>query len=322
MVVAADEQLHRFFTLAAGAGFTAGATACGFEFTHRHPLQIAGFREQHHRALIRDQVDVFQATSQIQNLGAAGHAMALTQLDKLLLDDAQHPFPTAEDVFVVGNLGDEIFVLQADLVRFKRGEPPQLHLQNRIRLHRRQPMTVLQLRSRRCGVGCGTDQGNDRIELIEGQQQAQQNVVALFRLAQQITGAPLDRLDAEVEEHLEHLAQGEQDRLAIHQRQHVGTEVALQRCELEQVVQHHLRVGIPTQLDNDPHAIAVAFVADVGNALQFLVVHHLSDAFNQRRFVGLIRQSRNNHGIPIRPTGGFDRFDLSHAAHRHRAAAT
>ena len=88
-------------------------------------------------------------------------------------------------------------------------------------------MALLQLNAGRGGVGGSPDQGNDRIKLFEGAQQAQEQVVALFGLAQQVTGAPLDRFDAEVEEHLEHLAQGEQDRLPVDQRQHVGAEIIL-----------------------------------------------------------------------------------------------
>ena len=146
-------------------------------------------------------------------------------------------------------------------------------------------------------------------------------MVPLLGLAQQIAGAPLDRLDPEVEEHLEHPAQGEQDRLALDQRQHVGVEVALQRCELEEVVEHHLGIGIPAQLDHDPHAIAVAFVADVGDAFEFLVVDQLGDSLNQRRLVGLVGELGDDHRIAIGPALGLDRFDVGHAPHRHRPPA-
>ena len=140
-------------------------------------------------------------------------------------------------------------------------------------------------------------------------------MIAFFGLAQQVAGAALNRLDTEVEKHLEHLAQGEQDRLTVDQRQHVGTEVALQRRELEQIVQHHLRVGITAQLHHDPHAIAIALIADVRDALQLLVVDQLCDPLNQRCFVGLIGQLRDDHRIAVRATGGFDRFNRRHPTH-------
>mmetsp|Transcript_57163 Transcript_57163/g.134546 ORF Transcript_57163/g.134546 Transcript_57163/m.134546 type:complete len:247 (+) Transcript_57163:1618-2358(+) len=181
-------------------------------------------------------------------------------------------------------------------------------------------MALLQLRARCCRIGCRTNQGNDRIELIEGQQQAQEDVVALFRLAQQIARAAFDRLNSELEEHLEHLAQREQNRLTVDQRQHVGAEIALKWGELVEIVKHHLRISIAAQLHNNAHAIAITLIANIGNTFQLLVVDHLSDAFNHRRLIRLVRQSCNHHRITIRATRRLDRFDTSNPSHRHRAA--
>ena len=321
MIVAADEQLHGLFTLAAGAGPAAGAATGGLKLTHRHPFEVPGFGEQHHRALVRDQVDVVEPAGKIEDFRAPLDRVAIAQLGELLLDKPEHPLPPAENVFVVGDLGDEIFVFEANLVGLQCREPSQLHLQDGIGLNLAETMALLQLLACRCGVGGCPNQGDDRIKLIKGEQQAQQDVVAFLGLAQQVAGAPLDRLNPELEEHLEHLAQGEQDRLAIHQRQHVGAEVALQGRELEQVVQHHLGVGVPTQLHHDAHAIAIALIADVGDAFEFLVVDHLGDALDQRRLVRLIRQLGDDHRIAIRTPRSLDRLDRRHPPHRHRATA-
>ena len=184
MVVAADEQLHCFFTLAAGARFPPGATAGGFKFTHRHPFEIAGFGKQHHGTLVGDQIDVFKTSSDVENFGATLNRVAIAQLGELVLDDAEHPLTSAKDVFVVGDLGDQIFVLKANLVRLKSREPAQLHLQDRVSLNIAQSVTILELLSGRCRVGSSTDQGDDRIELIQGQQQAQEDVITLLGFAQ------------------------------------------------------------------------------------------------------------------------------------------
>ena len=80
MVVAADEQLHRFLTLAAGTGLASRAAAGGLEFTHRHPLEIAGLREQNDRALVGDQIDVLKTASEIEDLGAPRSLVAIAQL--------------------------------------------------------------------------------------------------------------------------------------------------------------------------------------------------------------------------------------------------
>ena len=321
MVVAADKQLHRLLALTAGAGLAAGAAAGGLEFAHRHPLEVAVLGEQHHRALVGDQVDVVEAAFEIEDLGATRRVVAAADRLQLLGDQSKHPIAAGQDVLVIGDLGEQILVLQPDLVRLEGGEAPQLHLQDGIGLHLAQPELIHQALAGRGGVRGGADQGNDRVEVVEGDQQAEQDVVPLLGLAQQIAGAPLDRLNPEVEEDLEQLAQGEQDRLALHQRQHVGVEVALQRCELEEVVEHHLGVGIAPQLDHDPHAVAVALVADVGDALELLVVDQLGDALDQSRLVGLVRKFGDDHRVAVGPALGLDRFDVGHAPHRHRAPA-
>ena len=207
-------------------------------------------------------------------------------------------------------------MLEPDLVSLECSEPAQLHLQDCISLYLGQAMAVLQLLAGCRRIGCRTDQGNDRIELVKGQKETEEDVITFFGLAQEITGATLDRLDPEVEKHLQHLAKREQNRLTIHQRQHVGTEVALKWRELEQIVQNHLWVGIPPQLHNDAHAITIAFIADVGDAFELLVVDHLSDPLNQSRFVGLVGQLSDDHGIPIRTPRSFNRLDCGDAAHR------
>ena len=76
VVVAADEQFDALFALALGARLAAGAAAGGLKFAHRHALEVAGFGEQHHRALIGDQVDVLEATLKIKDLGAPGRVVA------------------------------------------------------------------------------------------------------------------------------------------------------------------------------------------------------------------------------------------------------
>ena len=156
-------------------------------------------------------------------------------------------------------------MLQPNLVGLQGRQPTQLHLQNGIGLGLAQPEFAHQALPGTGGIGRGTDQGDDGIEIVEGNQQPQQDVVTLFGLAQQITGAPLDGLDAEIEEHLQHFAQGQQHRLAVYQRQHVGIKIILKRRQFKEIIEHNLRVGIAAQFDDNAHAIAVAFIADIGN---------------------------------------------------------
>ena len=80
-----------------------------------------------------------------------------------------------QDVVVVGDLGEQILVLQPDLVRLQGREPPQLHLQDGVRLNVGEAELIHQLLTSRGGIGGRTDQGDDRVEIVEGDQQAEQD---------------------------------------------------------------------------------------------------------------------------------------------------
>ena len=182
-------------------------------------------------------------------------------------------------------------------------------------------MAIHQPLAGRGGISRIANQLDDRVEIIEGHKQALEDVIALLGFAQQVLGAPFNRLDAEVKEHLKHSLEVEHHRLTLHQGQHVGAEVVLKRGEFVEVVEHNLRVGITAQFDHDAHAIAVAFIADVGDAFELLVVDELSDALNQGRLVGLIRQLGDDHRIAIGAPFGLNRLDRRDTAHGDRTTA-
>ena len=46
------------------------------------------------------------------------------------------------------------------------------------------------------------------------------------------------------------------------------------------------------QVDDDAHAVAIGFVADVGDAFDRLLAHQFGDALDQPRLVDLVRESR------------------------------
>ena len=77
------------------------------------------------------------------------------------------------------------------------------------------------------GISRIANQLDDRVEIVEGHKQALEDVIALLGFAQQVLGAPFNRLDAEVKEHLKHSLEVEHHWLTFDKRQHVGTEVVL-----------------------------------------------------------------------------------------------
>ena len=108
-------------------------------------------------------------------------------------------------------------------------------------------------------------------------------------LFEQVGGAPGDDLLAERDKGDDDVAQGHLLGPAAVQRQHVDAEAGLQRGVAVELVQHDVGIGVALQFDDEAHAVAVALVAHVGDALDELLADAFGDALLQLRLVHLIR---------------------------------
>ena len=208
--------------------------------------------------------------------------------------------------------------LAQDLVALQAGQALQLHVQDRLRLDLRQPELRDQPGLGFSGILRAADQLDDRIEVIQRDLQAFENVRARFGLAQLELDAPADHVAPEVDEELDHLEQAEHLRPAGDNRQRDDAERLLQLRLLEQVVQHHFGDFAALQLDDDAHAVAIGFVAQIGNAFDRFLADQLGDPLEQARLVQLIRDFGDDDLLAI---ALLRRFDLGAGAHLDRAAA-
>ena len=78
--------------------------------------------------------------------------------------------------------------------------------------------------------------------------------------------------------------------LVVDQGQHIHAEGGLQGGLGIEPVQHHLGIGVLFQFNDHPHAVAVGLVAQVGDALQPLVLDLLGDVLHQGLLVDLVGQ--------------------------------
>ena len=105
--------------------------------------------------------------------------------------------------------------------------------------------------------------------MVEGDLVADQNVFALVGFAQLEDGAAADDFDAMLDEQLDQRDQAELARLAGDDGQQNHAEGFLHLGELEKIVEDELGFFAALQLDDDAHAFAGRFVADVGDAFEF-----------------------------------------------------
>ena len=144
------------------------------------------------------------------------------------------------------------------------------------------PQGPLQKRCRRLdvgqpllGLGLRAGAANDLDHLIEvGQcnEQSLQRVLAAAGSLQKELRAPAQHRGAVAQKLLQEILEGEHPRLAVHQRQEDQRKRRLQRGELIELVEDNLGIGIPLQLEDQPHRLLqIALVADRRNALDAIL---------------------------------------------------
>ena len=150
------------------------------------------------------------------------------------------------------------------------------------------PVARHQALARHHRIGRAADHLDHLVDVGDGDGEADQHMGAVARMAQLVLGAPRQDLGAEADEGLEQLLEAHQPRAAAVERQRIDAEVGLQRRVAIELVQHDVGHGVALQLDHQAHAVAVALVAHLGDALDLLVAHHLGDALVQARLVLLV----------------------------------
>ena len=126
-----------------------------------------------------------------------------------------------------------------------------------------------------------------------------------------------DDLLAEGDECGDDVAQVERFGPAAADRQHVGRKRALRGRVPPQLVEHHFRRRVALQVDDDAHAFAVRFVANVADALDALVLGGFRDLLYQRVLALLVGDLGEHDRTTV--AAGF--LDLMARADDHRAAA-
>ena len=230
-----------------------------------------------------------------------------------------HARARAQDVEIIGDLRGELVQLLGDLVAAERGQALQAQFEDGARLllgqaigavllelvarivdqrdqrrHvARRPVALHQRRARGGRVGRGADEADHLVDVGDGDGEADQHMGAVARLAEQELRAPRDDFLAEVDEGDEEVLQVQHLRPAAVQRDHVARRSEVCSCVIAlELVQHHVGDGVALHLDDDAHAVAVGFVAQVGDALDALLAHEFGDLLDQRATCSPGRGSR------------------------------
>ena len=186
----------------------------------------------------------------------------------------------------------QLGVLLEDLLPLQSGEPAKLHVQDRLRLDLGEAEADHEVRHGHVGRRGASDGLDHLIQVIEGDLETLQDVGPIAGPRQFEGGAPGQHRLPVLEEVGERPLQGEDARLAVHQRQHIDAKGRLHGGVLVQPVEDRLGLGVPLDLDHDAHPLPVGFVAQIGDPLDSLVLHQIRDLLDEVGLVDLEGQLR------------------------------
>ncbi|MNS34194.1 hypothetical protein D3C72_663170 [compost metagenome] len=273
LVGAAHEELLDEVVLAGGeARDAAAAAALLVEGVQAQALDVALIGDEDGHRLIRNQVLDVEVAGHVLDARAALVAELVAHRDQLLLDHFHQELAALEDVFQAADAGGELVALGLELGALQAGQTAKLHVEDGVGLGFGQPEAGDQGLTGLVGGLGRADDAHDLIEVLLGREQAENDVLAGLGLAQLEAGPARDDVDAVVDVLLEDVAQIHDARAVVVQRQEDHREVLLHAGVLVQVVQDHLRHGVALQLDDAAHAVAIRLVAQIGDALDLLVL--------------------------------------------------
>src|SRR5215211_5966898 len=258
----------------------------------RQPLHVAGVGDRDHHLLLGDHVLDVDVALEVGDLGAALVAVALLELAQLLDDQGVDPRRVAEDRPELADELRELGVLLADLVGLHGGEAGETHVEDRLRLFLGELELVYQAGAGGVRVGRGADQLDHRVEVVQRDEKALEDVGAGLGAAQLVLGAP--RYDLALMDHVvvDQLLQRERPWHAVDEGDHVHAEAGLQLGALVEVVGDDVGVRAALQLDHDAHARAVGLVAKVGDPVQLLLANQVGDLLDQPAVAALLDHER------------------------------
>ena len=153
------------------------------------------------------------------------------------------------------------------------------------------------------GARRSADHPHDLVEVRHRDDQAEQDVRPVARLRQFELRPARDDLFAELDERFEEILEVQQFGATAADREHVRRERPLRGRVPPQLVQHDLGRRIALQLDDDPDAFAVRFVANVADTLDPLVLRGLGDLFDERVLALLIGDFGQHDRLAIAAPG-------------------
>ncbi len=252
----------------------------------------------------------------LQQDGAARRAVFLGHLGQLARDDLAQFGLGGEDLGELGDLVAQRLLLAVELQLVVAGQAAQRRFEDVGGLDVGEVEHLHQPGPRLRGVVRGTDDLDDLVDVEQRDDQAVDQVQALFTLAPPVLRPTPHDLQPVVHIDLQQLTQPERARLAVDEGDVVDAERLLHRRQPVELLQHRLGDEAVFDLDDQSQALVpVGEVFEVGDALELLAGHQLLDLGDHALGADVVGELGDDDALAPRR----DLLDLALGAHAERA---
>src|SRR5690606_26381693 len=215
-------------------------------------------------------------------------AVPVAEFFQLILDDLHPHGLVGQDVLQARDKLLNLLVLLLDFFAFQAGKALETHIEDGLCLDFRKPEPFDKAGAGRIGVGGIANQRNDLVEVIQGYEIPFQDMGAPFGFGKFKFGASDHHVVPVVDKIFDQILEIERQRPPLHEGYVVDAEGRLKCGILVQVVQDNIADGILLQVVNDSEPFPIGFIADVGNAFDYLIIHQGGRFFDHLRLVHLV----------------------------------
>ena len=194
----------------------------------------------------------------------------------------------------------------------------QPHVENGLGLSQGEVKAFDQTSPGLLGITGRTNRLDDLVEVVEGLDEALQQVGLLFCFPQFVAGPAGDHIPSVVHKAPQHVLEAQYFGLAAHDGEHIHAESGLHGRVGEELVENDPADGIALELDNYSHSLAIRFITQVRDALDHLVLDQTGNLLHQFRFVYLVGKLDDNDGLAVR---SFVSFDVGPGPHPNQPPA-
>ena len=247
--------------------------------------QQAVLREDHDDVALRDQLLVRRLQVTVQDLRPPLVPEALPQVRQLVPDHPVQRPGVPQNPLVGRDVRLKLAHLLLQLLALQAREAAQAHVQNRLSLELGEAEPVDQSLLRHVVVRGLPDEADHLVDPVHRPQEPLDDVGPRRGLVQPELGPAAHHVAPVAQEEPQDARQGQEPGGLSVQGQIDDAERRLELRALVELAHHEVRVGVPVQLQDDPHPLPVRLVADVLNPVDDLVLGRLHHRFDQRGLV-------------------------------------